>query len=187
MNLADIKQAIADELQDTPINLLIKEVGYKTDAWQMANVSGFNIKTGIRIGGGDPGYANGSVDLGDTHYYGIITEVKFVLAKSGAPTGNMYCRVRDLKDRLLAESSTVLDVSTLGTDFAWKSFSFSSVAIRKKAIRIMLEYSGGDSSNYVEVAQWKELIFSASQKSQIPIRPNQYPVILLPQSLKPCF
>ena len=153
--LTQIKAQIAQELNDTIISLPISEIGYQeTDFIHLFNASGGSIKGGIRIGGGDPGYANGSVDLGATTYFGIISKARFLLRKVGAPTGTAYCRIRDINNRILVESTTTLDVSTLTTSFAWKEFVFSDYRISDKAIKVLLEYEGGDASNKVQIAVW---------------------------------
>lgn len=79
-----------------------------------------------------------------------ICQADFYLKKFGNPTGTLYCRIRKVSDDSIVEtSSTTLDVSTLTDSLAWYSFAFNSLV--NEEVRIHVEFTGGDSSNYVDV------------------------------------
>ena len=83
---------------------------------------------------------------------GIIKQVSFRLNKEGSPTGTGYVRIRDASDNILGEVS--FDVSTLSDAWSWYDFAFDPPVevIEPTDIRILVEYSGGDSSNYFAVS-----------------------------------
>jgi len=85
------------------------------------------------------------------NFQGAITKVGFYLYVVGSPTGTLYARVRDATDRILYEGT--LDVSTIGTSPAWYYFTVDPPVIvdEPQNIRILVEYDGGDSYNYVSV------------------------------------
>jgi len=81
-----------------------------------------------------------------------ICKVRFAMSKSGSPTGTAYAKIRKVSDDSIIETSaTTLDVSTLPTypTFSWEEFLFNSVI--NEDVRLLIEYSGGNSTNYIVV------------------------------------
>lgn len=89
---------------------------------------------------------------------------KFYLKKFGSPTGNAYAKVYNethatafgtdsLPDGAAIATSDAFDVSTLTTSFQLISFTFSTPPTLTNASKYVLtiEYSGGDSNNFVRV------------------------------------
>lgn len=85
----------------------------------------------------------------------------FNIKKVLAPTGNIYMKLYEhsgvfgtssLPTGIALAASAAVDVATLGTSFADVTFTFSDgVLIPGRDYVITVEYTGGDSSNYVEI------------------------------------
>jgi hypothetical protein len=89
-----------------------------------------------------------------------LASVTFFMKKTGAPTGNMTCKIYTLSGvygstaipNTLLATSDVISIATLGTSAANVTFTFSGA----QKINITsgtnyfatVEYSGGDGSNY---------------------------------------
>lgn len=75
-----------------------------------------------------------------------LTKVKFLMKKEGAPTGTVYARVRKVSDDSIIETSTTeLDAADITTELAWYEFALTCSV--NEAVRVSVEYSGGDESN----------------------------------------
>lgn len=82
-----------------------------------------------------------------------LLEADFYLRKSGSPTGTLTVRVRNINDSIKATMGT-LDVSTLTGSFAEKLFiNLGNTYRLVTGDKILAEYSGGDSSNYVLISK----------------------------------
>lgn len=80
-----------------------------------------------------------------------LTQVKFYLRKEGSPTGTAYARVRRVSnDSIIETSATTLNVATLSTSYAWKTFTFTCYP--NETVYVCIEYTVGDNNNYVRVA-----------------------------------
>jgi hypothetical protein len=80
----------------------------------------------------------------------VIMSVQLRLSKVGTPTGTAYCRVRNVSDDSIIATIGQKDVATLPVGEAWVTFDTYAANINEeKDIRIMLEYAGGNASNYV--------------------------------------
>ena len=112
---------------------------------------------------GDVGQYSGSnehsgqtITLGSNY---TITKIKFYLKKLESPTGNMYAKIYASTGTVgstatptgnALATSPALDVSTLNTNYALITFTFSpGYAASAGDICILTEYVGGDASNYV--------------------------------------
>jgi len=83
-----------------------------------------------------------------------ITEVDFYLSKAGAPTGTGYVRVRSVADDSIIGTIGSINVATIDAGYAWYPFTTTPVPITVDTdVRIMFEYSGGDSGNYLLVSE----------------------------------
>jgi hypothetical protein len=91
-----------------------------------------------------------------------LTSVKFLLKKNGNPTGNAYAKLYPITGTSGVDGkgtgdplavSDALDVSTLGTSGALFELIFSTPYTPANGTNyaIQIAYSGGDSSNYVQV------------------------------------
>ncbi len=98
--------------------------------------SGNKTRCGIKL-------EAGSVLIGSTLY-----AVEFWLDKNASPTGTATAVVRDSGDSIVFTLGT-LDVSTLGSP-AWVDFENLTGYTLQSGDRILLEYSGGDSTNRVD-------------------------------------
>ena len=82
-----------------------------------------------------------------------IRRVQFRLKKSGSPTGTAYARIRKVSDDSIVSTSSGLDVSTIssgatGDDY---TFNFTDADILNEAVHILVEFTGGDASNYIKM------------------------------------
>lgn len=84
---------------------------------------------------------------------GIIS-VGIALRKLGTPTGILTCKIRKTSDdSIVATANNTLDVSTLSTAFADIIFNFNRQQLPNEDFRICFEYSGGNSTNYIQVGE----------------------------------
>lgn len=93
---------------------------------------------------------------------GYVTAVSFFLSKFGSPTGNAVAKIYATSGThgtsavptgtALATSGNV-DVSTLTGSYALTEFTFSQLVLLSENTTycVVIEYSGGDVSNYVQV------------------------------------
>lgn len=93
-----------------------------------------------------------------------VTSASFYLSKAGSPTGNVYAKIYDLYSGFnLLATSAPLDVSTLTTTATEKEFLFSgddliTIISSLGTHAVALEYSDGDSSNYLKVEKDDEFL-----------------------------
>jgi hypothetical protein len=99
---------------------------------------------------------------GASQIYGLQT-VKFYLRKSGSPTGSAYAKLyshdgtygsSSLPTGSALATSSVLDVSTLTTEYQLITFTFSEPYYDINATTyyvITFDYAEGNNSNYIEV------------------------------------
>lgn len=78
-----------------------------------------------------------------------ITSVQFYMGKAGSPTGTANITVRQTDDTIIGLLGTI-DVSTLGS-VTWHTFTDDVNITATQDIRVTVEYSGGDGSNYVQL------------------------------------
>jgi len=95
--------------------------------------TGSNVRAGERVNG----------------FSGTITNVQWYLYKNGAPTGTAYAYVRNATSDAIIGTLGTLNVATLTTSAAWYSFPTDVAVTTPTDIRITLEYTGGDASNFV--------------------------------------
>lgn len=82
----------------------------------------------------------------------VINAIGLYLMKVNSPTGTASLTIRKVSDDSLIGTLGTIDVSTLATSDTLYVFDSSPVSIGAVTdIRISLEYSGGDSNNYVNV------------------------------------
>ena len=94
-----------------------------------------------------------SLGLRRTFTHTRITAVGFKLRKFGSPTGNITFTVRAASDNSIIQSEVWGDASQLlSASPRWENAVFSSPVWKgNEDIRVLCEYSGGDSSNKVFV------------------------------------
>ena len=81
-----------------------------------------------------------------------ITKLSFRLYKRGSPTGNVTLTIRKVSDDSILASKVWGNASALvATDYpgAWTEVTFDTPVLVDEEVRILVEYSGGNSSNYV--------------------------------------
>ena len=81
----------------------------------------------------------------------VISDIEFYISKSGSPTGSAYFKVYN-SSGVQQATTAALDVSTLGS-IAFKKLALTSNHTIVAGDRIVCEFSGGDSSNYVGVGE----------------------------------
>ena len=79
-----------------------------------------------------------------------VDKLTFKLKKTGSPTGDITFTIRKQSDDSILLSGVLGDASTLTTDFADYTVTFSSPADISGNIYVLVEYAGGDSSNTVD-------------------------------------
>lgn len=84
-------------------------------------------------------------------FTGSIGRIAFCIRKVGSPPSPLYVRIRKVSDdSILAESS--IDIANVPTSYDYVYFDLTaSLSLSNEAIRVLLELSGGDGSNYIEV------------------------------------
>jgi len=95
----------------------------------------------------------------------VINQVDVYIRKVSSPTGTASLTVRKVSDDSLVGTVGTLDVSTLTTSFAWKTFNSTPVVTANESIRISLEYSGGSTVNYVEFSQQTTDVYAGGNLS----------------------
>lgn len=79
----------------------------------------------------------------------VLTKATFYLSKTGSPTGTLTCRIRDSGDAEVLVLGTK-DVSTLTGSATATEFENLTGRTLASGDKILLEYTGGDASNYVD-------------------------------------
>ncbi|GAH90759.1 unnamed protein product, partial [marine sediment metagenome] len=77
----------------------------------------------------------------------VVTKLNFYVARYGS-VGDVTYRIRKVSDDSVIASGTV---SGLTTSFVWKEATLSPQVTINEAVRILVEYNAGNSSNYVRV------------------------------------
>lgn len=106
---------------------------------QQALISGANTRFGVDC-------VNASSALVGNTYGGFA----FGLESVGSPTGTVYCKHYNSSGSLLATATTTLDASTVVTGNVY-GFAFSGGITSASGSRIVIEYTGGDASNRIDV------------------------------------
>jgi hypothetical protein len=114
----------------------------QTSASNISLYSGSTTRAGIKIT--LPSWGPGSIAL---------NSVRAMLSKTGAPTGNATAKIYTADGSTLLATSANLDVSTLATSALQQTFAFASGASRTAGAQVIvvIEYSGGDASNKVNL------------------------------------
>lgn len=131
-------------------------IGGLQDSWGVANQSNF-----YPLGNG----INTSIGHSFTATGGVLDNVKFYLKKAGSPTGNAVAKIYahsgtygtdSAPSEAALATSTNFNVSTLTGSFVLTTFTFTGgnkiVLTEGTRYIAVIEYSGGDVSNYVDVA-----------------------------------
>jgi len=79
-----------------------------------------------------------------------VTALSFPLMKVGSPTGDVNFTIRYDGNNTLINSVTWGDASALNTTKQWESASFTSPVVVNATVHILVEYYGGDASNYIQ-------------------------------------
>lgn len=77
-----------------------------------------------------------------------VTTAKATLQRVGSITGNIVAVVRD-SSQTVKKTSDAIDVATMSTSYTEITFTFSGGVQIAVGDRIQLEYSGGDTTNYI--------------------------------------
>lgn len=80
-----------------------------------------------------------------------VISLSFLLRKSGSPTGDVTFTIRAVSDDHIIASKVWGDASGLkgGVGQTWEQVTFDTPTLINEEVRILVEYSGGNSSNYV--------------------------------------
>lgn len=86
----------------------------------------------------------------------VIKQAQFLLQRVGNPSqgdNTLYCRVRDTNDTVQTTLGSI-PVTSLSTNFASYTFTnLNATFAIATGTRVMVEFSGGDSSNYVNAVR----------------------------------
>lgn len=117
-----------------------------TDDDQDATRSLYNGAT-TRCGGGV------TLPAWDSGYTIPSKEVRCVIAAVGDPTGNVYAKIYDSSRENVLATSTAVDAATLSTNATEVTFTFATSYNMSPSTQYFfsIEYSGGDSSNYINI------------------------------------
>jgi hypothetical protein len=84
-----------------------------------------------------------------------LTQVAFLLAKSGSPTGTITVAIKAVDGSGYPTGadldSDTLDISTLLTAYTWNTFNLDYSLVAGTTYAFVVRYSGGNSSNYLSV------------------------------------
>lgn len=81
-----------------------------------------------------------------------VKKLSFCIAKYGSPSGNVTFLIRKVSDNAIIISKIWGDASSLSTDLTWEEVTFDTPTVINEEVRILCEFSSGDSSNYVKIA-----------------------------------
>lgn len=115
------------------------------------NYTGGSENSGNVYGGSSTEMYGQKLDSGHSGIGKIILKVDTPVKKYGSPTGTATIRVYAGDGTTILAESSGLDVSTLTTSYVNKSFVLSSHATLEANSRVVIYYSGGDSSNYINI------------------------------------
>lgn len=79
---------------------------------------------------------------------GVFLSASFYLKKTGSPTGTANITLRDASDNLLGYFGS-LDVSKLTGAYAWYTFKKPATNPSAQDVRVLVEYSSGNATDYV--------------------------------------
>lgn len=99
---------------------------------------------------------------------GYINNTGFFLLRAGAPTGTGSATVRYVANNTLLGTLGTIDVSTITAVVtgAWYNFTSSSVIIPSAVdVRILFEYTGGSTANYIMLAQSDTDLYAAGLRT----------------------
>ena len=96
---------------------------------------------------------------GASHYYRAggqrltipdrtITKLAFVLRRVGSPSGNVVMSIRKIDNTVLATKPWG-PANTLPLSATWEEVTFDSPVAVNEEVRILIEFTGGDASNYI--------------------------------------
>jgi len=80
---------------------------------------------------------------------GKVSKLAFAIGKYGSPTGDVTFSVRYLDNSIIL-SKVWGDVSNLSGSLEWKEVTFDAPAVIDNEVMILVEYSGGSSTNRVK-------------------------------------
>lgn len=86
-----------------------------------------------------------------------IYNTQLNLSKSGNPTGNVICTIRDINHNLLFTSTDIINASILTIIGDYYNFSFPGVLLYGYH-SIGIEFSNGDSTNFVRIGATTSVI-----------------------------
>jgi len=119
---------------------------------QIYSVGTTNTPNHLDSDSGDYQRAGVLINTSDSILMGqIITQVDAWLSTGGSPTGNVVCNIRNAADAIVATiGGTGIDITTLtGTMKLYTFLNAANTYALKQGDRVLIEYSGGDSSNYL--------------------------------------
>ena len=115
------------------------------------NYTGGSENSGNIYGGSSTKMYGQKLDSGHSGIGKVIVKVDTPVKKYGSPTGTATIRVYAGDGTTILAESSGLDVSTLTTSYVNKSFVLSPRATLETNSRVVIYYSGGDSSNYINI------------------------------------
>jgi hypothetical protein len=90
-----------------------------------------------------------------TFYASTVSDVSFYLDAVGSPTGTITAVIRNVSDDSIIGTLGTTDASSVAHSATWSDFNTNPVTIPSTTdVRFSLEYSGGDSGDYIEVNKY---------------------------------
>ena len=90
------------------------------------------------------------IDSGNAGIGSYVKKIKFKLFKSGSPTGTCRGKAYAGDGTSVLGTTETLDVSTLDTTSTMYEFTFDNYVLVETDSRFVIEYSGGDASNFIK-------------------------------------
>lgn len=115
------------------------------------NYTGGSENSGNVYSGSSTEMYGQKLDSGHSGIGKVIVNVDTPVKKYGSPTGTATIRVYAGDGTTMLAESSGLDVSTLTTSYVNKRFVLSPRATLEANSRVVIYYSGGDSSNYINI------------------------------------
>jgi len=127
------------------------------------SVASTNTPNHLDSNTGDYQRAGVLVNTSDSILFGqVITQVDAWLSINGSPTGTITCNIRNQADTVTATIGT-LNIATLTSSMNLYSFTnTANTYALGQGDRILIEYNGGDSSNYLRVDEQNQNVIDGS-------------------------
>lgn len=87
-------------------------------------------------------------------FTGTIYSVVYMISRSGSPTGTISLNIRNASTDAVIGTLGTMSAASLTTNQTAYTFNTAPVTVSSTAIRVSIEFSGGDASNYIHVGYY---------------------------------